>query len=361
MFNDYVRCVKFESEGNISRALQVMGGLIRARVKHDIGPFHFSLFRFADIPSGTWKDYLRDRRFYADVTSKNPKELHVLVDDKLLFYQHCLAHELPTPKIIGVVGRRTHASPDQEITHIGSLAELRIMIESGPRELFVKPVDRAHGNGAFIIRRFDGHFYFGQPEREGSLEDLYRYLNDILKDETALLIQPRIQADPGILRISSVNGLATIRIVTAMMDGNPTILYACVRLPVGTNITDNFSSGKSGNLAVAIDIETGALSKGWYSVRNDWPVMKATSTHPSTGQTICGTLIPQWPEVVDLALRAQKAIPGLKSVGWDIAVTEGGVTLIEANDTYGVAILQVAYQRGLRSELLCALQVVTQS
>lgn len=359
MFKDYARCIYFESKGNPARALRVVGGLLRARIKHDIGPFHYCLFQFVNTPKTAWKNYIRDKQFYVEVTSKNDQGLHRLVDDKPLFYQYCLEHDLPTPPIVCVVGRSTHPLSSGAITRIENFDQWRNVIEAAPRELFVKPIDRAHGNGTFIIRRLEHGFSFGQPETEGSLEDLYRYVLDRLENETALLIQPRIRAHPKLLDISSVNGLATVRIVTAMVDSKAKLLYACIRLPVGTNITDNFSSGMSGNLAVAIDIDTGVLSEGWYSDRSDWPVMRSTDVHPDTGQKIRGMVLPLWPKLVDLALRAQNAVPELRSVGWDMAITDDGVTLIEANDTYSVAMLQVACQRGLRHELLCAIQTQT--
>ena len=59
--------------------------------------------------------------------------------------------------------------------------------------------------------------------------------------------------------------------------------------------------------------------------------------------------------MTELFLRAQQSAPALKSAGWDIAVTLDGPLLLEANLTYGTDILQVAYGRGLKSELLGAL------
>lgn len=357
MLKDYARCIYFESKGNPARALRVAGGLIRARIKHDIGPFHYSLFRFADIPKTEWNSYIRNKQFYVRITRGTPDNLRQFVDNKVLFYQYCLEHDLPTPAVTCIIGKPSHPLSGGAITRIEDIDQWKSAMESAPRELFVKPIDGAHGIGTFIIRRSGHHFTFGYPETEGSLEDLYRYVLDSLKTETALLVQPRLRPHPKILEISSVNALATVRLVTAMVNNKATVLYACVRLPVGTNINDNFSAGgASGNLAVAIDIDTGTLSEGWCSARSDWPVMRSTDVHPDTGHQIRGAVLPLWPKIVDLALRAQNSLPQLRTVGWDIAVTDDGVTLIEANDTYGVESLQVAYQRGLGIELISVIE-----
>jgi hypothetical protein len=194
------------------------------------------------------------------------------------------------------------------------------------------------------------------------VEDLYRYVLAGLEHETALLVQPRIRAHPRLLEISSGNALATVRVVTAVVKKMVRVLYACVRLPVGTNINDNFSAGgASGNLTAAINIKTGILSKGWGSARRDWPVMRSTDVHPDTGHKIPGFVIPQWPEILDLALETQNSLPELASIGLDIAVTKAGAMLIEANDTYGVEMLQVAHQRGLGRELISVIEGETVS
>lgn len=47
--------------------------------------------------------------------------------------------------------------------------------------------------------------------------------------------------------------------------------------------------------------------------------------------------------------------PRFKSVGWDIAATRNGVTIVEANASYDASILQVAHRRGMKKEMLEAI------
>jgi hypothetical protein len=141
-----------------------------------------------------------------------------------------------------------------------------------------------------------------------------------------------------------------------MVDHRAKVLCACAKLPVGSNITDNFAHGSSGNLVVAVDIDTGTLSEGWRSARSDWPVMRSTAVHPDTGHPIRGAVFPLWPKVLDLALKAQMSLPKAATVGWDITAADDGVTLLEANGHYSIDILQVAHQRGVGSELRSAIE-----
>ena len=357
MLKNYAKCVYLESKGSPVRALRIVSGLFRARTKYNIGPLHYSLFRFVDTPRAEWRSYLRDTEFFARVLgSANSDDMRRFLKDKVLFYQHCLDHGLPTPSIICVVAQPTTPVSSTSIAHVSDLDQWRSAIESAPSELFVKPIDGSYGSGAFIIRRLEQHFTFGQGGAQGSLEDLYLYVLQSLKNEKALLVQPRILAHPKILDISSGNALATIRVVTAMANNNARILYACAKLPVGTNITDNFSHGSSGNLVAAVDIATGALSEGWCSARSDWPVMQSTDVHPDTGHQIRGSVLPLWRDVIDLALEAQNSLPKIRTIGWDIAITAEGVMLIEANGGYNIGILQVAHQRGLGGELMSQIE-----
>ncbi len=84
--------------------------------------------------------------------------------------------------------------------------------------------------------------------------------------------------------------------------------------------------------------------------------MQTVERHPDSGLAIAGFKLPQWREVSALVIRAQQSVPNLRSAGWDVAVTPDGPVLLEANLTYSTDILQVAYGRGLKTELFSALK-----
>lgn len=348
MFKNYAQCVYFESNGSLARAFRIAAGLVRSRIKHDIGPINYSLFRFSSIPASRWGDYVTDKQFFLRIFKKHvPEAINTLVDNKALFYQHCIHHDIPTIPIICGIGQQ----PDGIVPYVDTLEQWERVIESAPTELFIKPVCGAHGNGTLAVRRVGQQLFFGQDEVTGSPKTLFRSLLDRSKKETALLVQPRVRAHSKLREISSANGLPTARVVTAFIENRAQIVLTAARLSVGANITDNFSRGSSGNLAAAIDPTSGSLSEAWSSARSDWPVMQATDFHPDTGKPIRGVVFPMWEEVIDLALRAQNSLPRLRTTGWDIAVTDQGPLLVEANCYYGVALLEVAYQRGLGREL----------
>jgi hypothetical protein len=127
------------------------------------------------------------------------------------------------------------------------------------------------GIGAFSITCLGrGRFQF--EVRTGTADDLMACLTAGDRAGEAWVLQPRLVNHPDLVPIMS-RGLGTIRIVTRSGQGQPRVLFALMKLTVGDNATDNFQHGLTGNLVVAIDLQTGRLSTGRGSRRRDWPVM----------------------------------------------------------------------------------------
>ena len=64
-----------------------------------------------------------------------------------------------------------------------------------------------------------------------------------------------------------------------------------------------------------------------------------------------GRPVPRWHDVLNLSVRAAKAFGEMRTVGWDIGITDEGPMVIEGNRTYDADLLQITLQRGLRSEI----------
>jgi hypothetical protein len=140
-----------------------------------------------------------------------------------------------------------------------------------------------------------------------------------------------------------------------MYPDGPRLLFACFKIPTGTSIVDNFHDGLGGNLLAAVNLETGTLSAAIGSARRDWPQLVQVDIHPDTRQRIAGLRLPLWEELREVALRGQRLLPGLKSIGWDMAISSDGVLVVEANYKYDMHILQMANQRGLKAEFAALL------
>jgi hypothetical protein len=327
---------------------------LRARLKYGIGPVPFSILRFADVPESQWSEYVLDNEvFKRSLRDQSPRAMHRIAYNKGLFYEHCLDAELPTIPILCLVGRTPDPLSDR-VPHARDARHLESILASAtPARMFVKPIDGTHAEGAFIVVRSDDGLEF--EGRRGTVLDLYAHLEHGLVEQTGFIVQPHLRPHAEMAPFASANGLPTVRVITAMHAEGPKLLFACLKIPVGASISDNFADGAGGNLLAGIDIESGVLTPARGSLRKGWPVILDRDSHPDTGHRIAGAALPFWNEIKALAIRAQASLPLFRTVGWDIAATEKGVLLVEANASYDMSILQIAHQRGLKAELAAKL------
>ena len=164
---------------------------------------------------------------------------------------------------------------------------------------------------------------------EKSMEDLYDYL---VQNKLELLEEPINQhASMNKLNSSSVN---TIRMVSVMNKSNEvTILTAFARIGNGKCV-DNFNSG---GMTAKVDVQTGEILEEAVNKKGE-----IFDVHPITGIKIKAFKVPNWEQAKDMVKEAAKLSPHVRYIGWDVAITEDGVTLVEGNQFPGHDIYQVA-------------------
>lgn len=175
--------------------------------------------------------------------------------------------------------------------------------------LFIKPAEGQDGEG---IRK-----HVQSAHQDISLHDLY----ETLKKEDAMVEECIIQHPAMSFGTKSVN---TIKTTTATdSKGNVRIMKAMLRLGIGDSVIDNLAAGGA---IYDIDIEHGYVSSYGYSQHGEKLVY-----HPGSKNVLIGFQIPNWDKVVECTLKAAKKLPQIQIIGWDIAITENGVDLIEGN------------------------------
>lgn len=139
---------------------------------------------------------------------------------------------------------------------------------------------------------------------------------------------------------SSVN---TVRLTTARMsNGEVYIIHRpFIRLGQGGRCVDN---GGNGGIIAAIDFETGII-KGAIDERMNHYVI-----HPDSGKTILGYQMPMWEEAKAFAVELANVIPELRYCGWDLALTDKGWVMVEANGKGLFIGFQMPTQEGFRNE-----------
>ena len=146
-----------------------------------------------------------------------------------------------------------------------------------------------------------------------------------LSDDRQFLLEEYVTQHPVMasLNATSVN---TLRIVTFVKEGTVHVLARVLKIGAGGEI-DNF---RAGGMYTMIDPDGVVL----YAAFDKDDTMH--SVHPLSGTSIVGFRVPHFAEVIDLVSRAALELTDVPYVGWDVAVTENGPLIIEANYNSGV-------------------------
>lgn len=166
-------------------------------------------------------------------------------------------------------------------------------------------------------------------------EDELKERYDSLRQSGQTLLEEVIEQHPVISSIHP-HAINTIRVVTIVGDQGPKVVYTALRCGRGTSVVDNFNSG---GMCVPIDPETGVI----HNVAVD-KAGNVYAEHPDTHVSFDGFAIPDWENCLAVVRRAATRIPGVRYVGWDIAVTPKGPVLVEGNHFPGHDIYQLKAQ-----------------
>jgi len=177
------------------------------------------------------------------------------------------------------------------------------------QKMLVKPINGVEGGGIRIL-------YLEGKDR-ASLFTLFNQL----KSENVLIEEYIIQHPKMVFGNASVN---TIRTMTLLgKDGKGHVVKAMLRAGVGDSAVDNYAMGGS---IYEVDVNTGyVVSRGQSKAGN------LHLFHPNTKIMMLGYKIPNWDQVIDISIQAAEHIPQVRIVGWDVAISEDFVQLIEGN------------------------------
>ena len=336
---------KKEKENILSRLIS----FCKAHFKYGINPLLYSYYQLDSVPESMWGEYIVDQdEFNQLLAGDSSVDERRLAGNKIQFYRHCIVEDLPVIPIYCVVTNDSEINIENVKT-VGSLEEWQEIFSTLPDEFFIKPILGASGNNSFAVYKEDNSVKFSG--RFGSLVDLFDYLKERLhKRGQGFIVQPRMKTHSSLKGVVADKGLSTVRVATLRRFDRSEVIMACLKMIRGNNDHDNFSKGMSNNLISPINTEAGELTPAWGSLMGDWPEMVQYDEHPDSGVKIDGYVLPFWREICELALKAQDSLPSLQTIGWDIALTDDGIFLVEANTAYDAASFQLFEKRGMKSE-----------
>ena len=164
---------------------------------------------------------------------------------------------------------------------------------------------------------------------------------DKLKENKQFLVEELIVQNKKVAKLydGSVN---TLRLFT-FYDGKEVYVLNSI-FKIGNNgFVDNFSSG---GMYTFLD------KKGKIKVPAIDQADNKITIHPSTKEQILGFTIPNYDKACEMVKEASKLIPEIKYIGWDIAILENDVALVEGNEFPGVFQVKPSFEDGKHIGLL---------
>jgi hypothetical protein len=257
----------------------------------------------------------------------NDKSVKDVLDNKLFFEMFYKNFNISLPEIIMFNNRNMYLIGGKSI-EVKNVNDFKALLE----EMFIKYLS-------------DDSVFIKKTNLSSSGKNIYKLFRHELKTNTKkineifsivsqseYLFQKPLKQHPvlNILNPSSVN---TIRIDTFIdRNGEIEVISAHIRMSTNNLYVDNIGSG---GCYVGINLKTGELKKYGYSSIYVGGV-KTLTEHPVTKTVFKNFSIPFFAQVIELVIKTAGFIPGLRLVGWDVAIGESGPILIEGNSDYEI-------------------------
>ncbi len=196
-------------------------------------------------------------------------------------------------------------------------------------EFIVKPLNLSCGSGIQIIRNIDT-----ETDKRSLFDNLIKkYHGTFLVEELIYQINEMAKFHP-----ASVN---TVRVPTIRTKDDIIIYRPFMRMGQHGSCVDNAGAG---GIIATCDAETGKI----YAAADEFG--KSYEIHPETHEEIIGFVVPRWKEARIFVKELAMVLHDNRYTSWDIALTESGWVLVEANRR-GQFLWQIPTQAGCRDEL----------
>ena len=289
--------------------------LINAFVRDEWNPDEYFFFNYEHLSKKGRHEFVVNREAARFWNFMNTKESYLLTCDKGLTYHYFKPYYFRDLISIG---------PSAD-----SVENFRSFVLNHS-QFVVKPTFGNLGNGVRIIDIYD---YSNTDSLISEL--LTTYPGGFVVEELITQHQELASFHP-----YSVN---TVRLTTARKaNGEVYIIHRpFLRLGKDGRCVDN---GGNGGIICGIDYESGIVTSAM-----DENLQKYI-THPNSGRVILGYQIPLWEEAKQLAVKLAQVLPELRYCGWDLALTDNGWVMVEANGKGLFIGFQMPSQEGFRDE-----------
>ncbi|WP_051559835.1 sugar-transfer associated ATP-grasp domain-containing protein [Marinobacterium jannaschii] len=241
------------------------------------------------------------------------------LENKILSYYVFKGMSLPVPKMVAFKKGGKLLTPEGTVIDEVQFNDILSSVES--RKLFIKPVDGKGGVGINIAIKKGGEFF---------ICDVLVGLKYILGLSGDFVIEEQVE------QISFLNdvyphSVNTLRAVTKRnFTGNAELIAVTLRMGTAGRQVDN---SHLGGLLIGIDLLTGKAMRPYagYEYGSD-----KIFNHPDTKFDFGNMKIEGWDHIKGEIVSFANKMVLQNLIGWDIALTDDGPLVIEANTMFGI-------------------------
>ncbi len=305
--------------------IRILWEIFYLTLYHKTFPPYFARYLFKKGNSNI-KDYFPNKFLNNIQTLLNDPEVIEVLENKLYFDFYYSQFNIRLPEILMYNHKKLFVFDNNSImvqnavgfnVQLGKLFKKKSSIDS----IIIKKTYGSWG-GDKIYKVF-------KDDLTNNQEKITKVYLDVI--ESGFLFQETVKQHSELNRLNP-SCLNTIRFDTFIdKNGKIEIMQGNIRISGNNSYVDNISSG---GFAVGIDMERGVLKKeGYYGKITP---LKLLTSHPITNVVFEDFKIPYFFEAKEFVIRAASFMPGLRIVGWDVAIGESGPLLIEGNYNYGM-------------------------
>ena len=256
----------------------------------------------------------------------NPKSWKIIVNDKGVFSAMCKLLDLPCPQWYAILFQNQTGISFINSSLIKKGEIIEFIREDLPNEFVVKPCRGWGGESINFYTKTKGGIIDGC----GNLRTVQDIYEDIVNNKyRSFIIQERLRNHSDLIKIYPSENLHTIRIISLIdSSGQFKILHAHLNVATEQDMASQLSS-----LKFSISINDGRLDYGIH-INKSIGGFERITVNPATGQQFDKLKIPFWGEISALVEEGAFKLLPLRTLGWDIAISDNGVQILETNVNY---------------------------
>ncbi|MBR3106926.1 MAG: hypothetical protein IKH30_07040 [Clostridia bacterium] len=151
----------------------------------------------------------------------------------------------------------------------------------------------------------------------------------------------------GLMRSLHPQSVNTVRVYACRLKTGVRIFGCHLRTGIGGSVVDNAGQG-----GVVISVNDDGIA--WTSGMDEFG--HTYVYHPDSHVFIPGMIMPEWERAKQLVEDAMQVFPDIRFVGWDIAYSDRGWVIVEANDNGQFYGYQIPHHMGVYKQMMSFVQ-----